>query len=185
MGEKYGPLTWLTIPGQTVLVINAFEAAKELLEKRALIYVDRPRFAMADELLAADEGLGNYLPISPYNDSYKKQRVHLKHALSASVVRNNYSSLLETKARQYLERCAARPENILPETTRIIGEAIILLTYGKLVDERGRDYIQLTTRLLDIMIFSLQGYVVDIFPVGEQAISPAGYVPSNQLFPPT
>ncbi|KAG8961517.1 hypothetical protein FRC00_011993 [Tulasnella sp. 408] len=95
---------------------------------------------------------------------YKKQRSHLKHALSAAVVRSDYASLLETKARQYLERCDARPENILPETTRVIGEAIIQLTYGKLGDGQGKDYIQITTRLLEIMILSLQGYAVDIFP---------------------
>lgn len=50
-GEQFGPLTWLTIPGQTILVINSLEAAKELLDKRALIYIDRPRFTMASELV--------------------------------------------------------------------------------------------------------------------------------------
>ncbi|KAG8930434.1 hypothetical protein FRC01_002766 [Tulasnella sp. 417] len=48
---------------------------------------------------------------------------------------------------------------------RVIGEAIIQLAYGKLEDGQGRDYIQIATRLLEIMVFSLQGYAVDIFPV--------------------
>ncbi|KIO27629.1 hypothetical protein M407DRAFT_23194 [Tulasnella calospora MUT 4182] len=159
-GEEYGPLTWLTIPGQNILVVNSFEAAKELLEKRSSIFIDRPRFTMTNELL----GLSNHLALSVSNDMWRRQRTHLKNALSAPVVRSDYSSLLETKARQFLERCAARPESIMLETTRVIGEAIIQLTYGKLEDERGRDYIQVATRLLDIMIVSLQGYVVDIFP---------------------
>lgn len=51
LGEEYGPLTWLSIPGQNILVINSFEAAKELLDKRALIFVERPRFTMIAELL--------------------------------------------------------------------------------------------------------------------------------------
>lgn len=50
-GEKYGPLTWLAIPGQNVLVVNSLEAAKELLEQRGLNYIDRPRFVMGSELL--------------------------------------------------------------------------------------------------------------------------------------
>ncbi|KAG8930435.1 hypothetical protein FRC01_002767 [Tulasnella sp. 417] len=132
-GEDYGPLTWLTIPGQAILVINSYEAAKELLEKRSATFIDRPRFTMTKELLGA-------------------------------VVKSDYSSLLETKAREYLERCAGHPETIMPETRRIVGESIIQVAYGKLEDETGRDYIQVATRLLDIVIFSLQGYVVDIFP---------------------
>lgn len=51
LGEKYGPLTWLTIPGQNILVVNSYEAAKELLEKRAVTFADRPRFTMLNEVL--------------------------------------------------------------------------------------------------------------------------------------
>ncbi|KAG8928659.1 hypothetical protein FRC01_005603 [Tulasnella sp. 417] len=46
----------------------------------------------------------------------------------------------------------------------IVGEGIIKLTYGKLEDDRGRDYIQISTRLMDIMVDSAQGYVVDLLP---------------------
>ncbi|KIO33200.1 hypothetical protein M407DRAFT_18053 [Tulasnella calospora MUT 4182] len=48
-GNRYGPLTWLTFPGQNFLVINSIEAAKELLEKRGLNYQDRPRWVMLRE----------------------------------------------------------------------------------------------------------------------------------------
>lgn len=159
-GETYGPLTWLTIPGQKVLVVNSFEAAKELLEKRPLVYIDRPRFTMSTDLL----GLSNYMGFSLYNDVWKRQRSLFKHALSAAVVRRDYSSLFEMKARQYIERCAASPDNVFHETNRIIAEAIIKLTYGKLDDGQGRDYIQLSTRLMEIMVPAAQGYVVDLMP---------------------
>ncbi|KAG9043861.1 hypothetical protein FS837_009052 [Tulasnella sp. UAMH 9824] len=159
-GEKYGPLTWLTIPGQGFLIINSVDAAKDLLEKQPLIFIDRPRFTMTNELL----GLNNYLLLSAANDLWRKQRAHLKHALSGAVVRSGYSPLLERKAREYLSRCAARPENVLYETNRIIGESIVQMTYGKLEDARGRDSIQIITRLLEIIVPSLQGYIVEVFP---------------------
>lgn len=54
LGERYGPLTRLTIPGQNILIINSLEAAKELLDKRALISVERPRFTMVTELLGGN-----------------------------------------------------------------------------------------------------------------------------------
>lgn len=51
LAKQYGPLTFLTVPGQHVLVISSLEAAKELLEKRGSIYMDRPRFVMVGELV--------------------------------------------------------------------------------------------------------------------------------------
>ncbi|KAG8912436.1 hypothetical protein FRC00_004509 [Tulasnella sp. 408] len=47
---------------------------------------------------------------------------------------------------------------------RSIGEAIIQLTYGKLEDKQGRDYIQLSIHIAEILAFAVQGYVVDLFP---------------------
>ncbi|KAG8909201.1 hypothetical protein FRC01_007085, partial [Tulasnella sp. 417] len=97
---------------------------------------------------------------------WKTQRLHLKKALAAEVVnvRREYSSLLETQARQYIERCAAHPENALDEAHRIVAEGIIKLTYGKLGDKQGEDYTKISARLMDILVDSLQGYVVDLLP---------------------
>lgn len=50
-GEQYGPLTWLTVVGQPLLILNSFEASKELLGSRGSIYIDRPRSAVTAELL--------------------------------------------------------------------------------------------------------------------------------------
>jgi hypothetical protein len=47
-GRKYGPITYCNVAGRSILVINTPEAAFDLLEKRASIYSDRPRFVMAD-----------------------------------------------------------------------------------------------------------------------------------------
>ncbi|KIO33179.1 hypothetical protein M407DRAFT_40379, partial [Tulasnella calospora MUT 4182] len=77
-GEKYGPLTWLSVAGQPFLVLNSIEAAKELLDTRGSTYVDRPRFVMTSELV----GLGYITPFSRSGPGWRKQRTLLKHALS-------------------------------------------------------------------------------------------------------
>ncbi|KAG8971536.1 hypothetical protein FRC05_011013 [Tulasnella sp. 425] len=160
LGEKYGPLTWLTIPGQNILVVNSYEAAKELLEKRAVTFADRPRFTMLNEVL----GLSDYFAFTGYNNNWRKQRAYLKVPLSAPVVKRDYSALLEVKAQEYLERCFVRPENFLAELNRTVAETTTKLTYGRLEDRRGRDYIQLSYRVVDIFVIALQGYVVDLLP---------------------
>ena len=45
-----GPLVYLELLGQPVLVLNSYDAAVELLEKRSQIYSDRPKLCMAGEL---------------------------------------------------------------------------------------------------------------------------------------
>lgn len=67
-----------------------------------------------------DVELGNYLAFSAYNETWRKQRAHLKVPLSASVIKRDYSPLLEVKAREYLERCFVRPENFLTEINRCL-----------------------------------------------------------------
>lgn len=52
-GRKYGPINYISIAGKSAIVINTHEAALDLLEKRAAIYSDRPRFVMASELCGA------------------------------------------------------------------------------------------------------------------------------------
>ncbi|KAG8914904.1 hypothetical protein FRC00_009818 [Tulasnella sp. 408] len=47
---------------------------------------------------------------------------------------------------------------------RIAAETTIKLTYGKLEDKRGRDYIKINGRISDILTYAAQGYVVDLFP---------------------
>ncbi|KAG8930437.1 hypothetical protein FRC01_002769 [Tulasnella sp. 417] len=69
-----------------------------------------------------------------------------------------------SERRQYLERCFSRPENFMSEINRIVVETIIKLTYGRLEDERGTDYIKINTYVTDVILRGFQGYVVDLFP---------------------
>lgn len=50
LGEQYGPLTWMVIPGRNILLLNDYKAMKELLDKRGANNIDRPRLVMFGEL---------------------------------------------------------------------------------------------------------------------------------------
>lgn len=56
---------------------------------------------------------------------------------------------------------------------RVIGEGIIKMTYGKLEDGRGRDFIKMSTRIAELMAFAGLGYVVDMFPACESSLRTA------------
>ncbi|KIO33201.1 hypothetical protein M407DRAFT_18054 [Tulasnella calospora MUT 4182] len=158
LGNRYGPLTWLTFPGQNFLVINSFEAAKELLERRGSNYLDRPRWVMLREVM----DLEYITTFSGYTADWRRQRAYLKQALSMAVVKRDYSSLLETKARQYLDHCVAHPKEAVTSLHRTFGEIVIELTYGRLPNPH--EYIQRSETMSRVVTQGMQGYVVDMLP---------------------
>lgn len=158
LGEQYGPMTWLTIPGKPFLILNSLEVARELLEQRGFIYTDRPRFAMIADLV----GLWYLTPLCRLDSGWGEQRTLLKHALSVEVVKRDYSPLFKQKTREYLECLLAQPESFLDDLKKVIAQEIVELTYGRLEDGRGNDFVQLNSHVFEIIDQSIQGYLVDL-----------------------
>ncbi|KAA1476628.1 cytochrome P450 [Dentipellis sp. KUC8613] len=53
--KMYGPLTYVTVPGQRILVINHHKAAIELLDRRSSNTSDRPRNIVGFKLLTGEQ----------------------------------------------------------------------------------------------------------------------------------
>ncbi|KAJ6500677.1 cytochrome P450 [Mycena sanguinolenta] len=67
---QYGPIISLNLAGQPLIVLNDYQVATDLLEKRSAIYSDRPRFIMGSEILAG----GMLMPFATYGELWKKLR---------------------------------------------------------------------------------------------------------------
>ncbi|KIO15806.1 hypothetical protein M407DRAFT_86728, partial [Tulasnella calospora MUT 4182] len=159
-GEKYGPATFLRLPGSNLLIINSYDVAYELLDKRGTLYADRPRMVMMGELIGASRAT----PLRPYGPGWKLQRRYLRQALSVTGVRNNYAALLQNKWTTYVNCLFNNPEEFIGEASRIIGEAVVAMTYGRPTDDLGNNYLELNRNLLKIVARATLGYVVDIVP---------------------
>jgi cytochrome P450 len=48
---RIGDFIYLSVLGQPIYIISSFKAATELMDKRAMIYSDRPVMVMAQELV--------------------------------------------------------------------------------------------------------------------------------------
>jgi hypothetical protein len=49
--EQYGPLVYLNFGGTNVILIGDHEVAKDLLDKKAMIYSSRPRMVSYESIL--------------------------------------------------------------------------------------------------------------------------------------
>ncbi|KIO29656.1 hypothetical protein M407DRAFT_70208 [Tulasnella calospora MUT 4182] len=171
-GEKYGPVTWITVPGQTIVIVNTYDAMCELLDKRGVNYIDRPRIVMIGELV----GLDFVTVFLPGDTVWKEHRRLLKHALSPDTIRLQYSNLLVSKGSKYVKSILHRPEDFILSLKRLIGETISELTYGSLEDENGVDYVTKHDEFAEYAKLAAAGYVVDLFPARASVVLP--FIPS-------
>ena len=65
--KKHGPVMYLSMGGQPLIVLSTHQAAHDLLNRRSARYSDRPRMVMAGELVTK----GMHMLLRPYNSQYK------------------------------------------------------------------------------------------------------------------
>jgi hypothetical protein len=65
MQSRSGDVIYLSAAGQSIIVINSQKAAAELLDRRAVIYSDRPRNIIASDIMCG----GLMLGFAPYGET--------------------------------------------------------------------------------------------------------------------
>lgn len=109
-------ITDLSILGTRILIINSYDEATELLDKKGHIYSDRPELPFAGQLVGYDENTA----FCYFNPTWKKHRKFLKHALNAKVIKQDYASLQEKKAYEYVQVVLERPADFLEAIKRYV-----------------------------------------------------------------
>lgn len=140
-GAQYGPITWITVPGRNIVVLNTYDAIEELLDRRGSNHIDRARMVMSAELIgetrlsrfpealhlrSVDLGLVFTTPIKKADSDWKKHRKFFHQALSLETVKREYSNLFLAKAHQYLETILHQPLDFLPSLKRCVGQDIVM-----------------------------------------------------------
>ncbi|KAG8989391.1 hypothetical protein FRB90_002255 [Tulasnella sp. 427] len=125
-GEKYRPLTYLTVPGSTILIVSSYEVVSELLDERAALYADRPRMVMMGELI----GVEKETQMKRYDAGWRLQRKYLKQALSANGVKANYGKFLENAWVGYLKSLISDPDHFPANISRMIVLAVVKYERG-------------------------------------------------------
>ncbi|KAK7462924.1 hypothetical protein VKT23_007504 [Stygiomarasmius scandens] len=82
--HEYGPMVYINVAGQPIIILNSKTATEDLLDKRSAKYSDRPRFVVAGEYLTGDMDF----PIIRYGDRWRKMRRASESALGLKTVTN-------------------------------------------------------------------------------------------------
>lgn len=160
----YGKVTYAHVLGQGLVFLNTVEACTDLLDKRGMIYSDKPRLVMCGELC----GCENMVAFTRYGDQMRRQRKLMQRALGSTTI-PKYYSLLEMETPWFLKRLLENPSDYLSQIKRYAGGLTLLVMYGHQVKTDDDAFMQLADECVDLLANRIASGVgiwpVDVFPV--------------------
>ncbi|KAL4959505.1 cytochrome P450 [Aspergillus stella-maris] len=162
--DLYGPLSSITIFGQTIIIINDARIVFDLLEKRSNIYSSRPRMVFAGEMI----GWEDILAMQAYSDPFRAYRKAMHKVLGTKNSIAQFNSLQEVEVRRFLLRVLEKPGDLVRHIRTETGAVILKIAYGYDINTRGPDpLVSLANEALEN--FSVAGtpgaWIVDAVPI--------------------
>ncbi|KJA17691.1 hypothetical protein HYPSUDRAFT_146170 [Hypholoma sublateritium FD-334 SS-4] len=161
LADTYGDLVFLSALGRHILVLNSFETAKELLDKRSVNYSDRPQSTMSHELLGWDFSFAHM----PYGDRWRTHR-RLFHDQFQQSIAPAYWPIQQREAHALLRRLLHSPEKLDYHLRHNIAAVIMDITYGITIADHDDQYITMAEKALEGagQAASPGAFLVDIIP---------------------
>ncbi|KIW18489.1 hypothetical protein PV08_02777 [Exophiala spinifera] len=133
--DLYGPVSSVSVMGQTMVILNDAQAAIELLEKRSAIYSSRPRLVFAFEMC----GWLNFLSSQPYGERFRAYRKHVHVLMGSSHLLDKFGQLQEQEVGRSLLRILQRPEDFVDHIRTEAGAIILRIAYGYNIEPHRAD----------------------------------------------
>ncbi|CAN9416638.1 unnamed protein product [Alternaria alternata] len=161
--EQYGPLVYLNFGGTNVILIGDHEVAKDLLDKKAMIYSSRPRMVMAQELTCKSK----HIMFKPFDGDFL-----LHQRLEAPVLSPRasacYTAIQDLESKQLLKNLL-QSNDFPKEFERFAASIVYSITFGMRIITG--DEWQLQTSHECLKNFTIAGqvgaWIVDLFPCRE------------------
>jgi fumagillin biosynthesis cytochrome P450 monooxygenase len=110
--DAYGPLSSVTVQGQTLVVIHDREAARFLLNKKANSTSSRPQLEFGHRMC----GYGDLLVLQQYDRTYRLRRSLMHQQLGTKAAVASYQKIQQVEARRFLLRVLDTPEDLIQHT---------------------------------------------------------------------
>ncbi|KAI0293121.1 cytochrome P450 [Russula brevipes] len=122
--RKFEHIMYLNALGQPIVVLNSFKAAFELLDRRAQIYSDRPRFIVAHEILCG----GLFTVSMRYGDLWRRTR-RAAHEVLTKVMVRDYHPIFRKEASLLALAMIKDPDSLQRHILRSSASATMTILY--------------------------------------------------------
>lgn len=158
--KDFGNIIHMHVYGRPIIILNSFEHAQELMDKRGANHSDRPRMVLIHELLKV-----NSPTFIPYGEQWRKYRRMIQQYFNSRAI-ISYRPLQEYEVRKLLEDLRIDPQAYRRHVKRFIASVILTAAYGYQVASADDPFIELVERVTKMVLGpGLPGSsLVDYFP---------------------
>ncbi|KAL7954630.1 cytochrome P450 [Trichoderma compactum] len=133
--DKYGPISSITILGQTVVLLHDIDAATELLEKKESLKTSgRPSFTFAQMC-----GYDRHLSLTQYNDDFRLKRKLLHQQIGTKLLASQYTGIQDVEVKRFLLRLLNKPGDLFNHVRSGAAAIILNVTYGYSIESHKPD----------------------------------------------
>ncbi|KAK7025110.1 cytochrome P450 monooxygenase 67 [Favolaschia claudopus] len=134
---------YLRVLGTSILSLNSFNAANELLNQQGAVWSDRPRLPMIKELMGWDWSL----VLQSYHEGFASHRRIVQQHFQPGIVSAQYRPVMIFEVKVLLRSLLASPHRFADHLKRMAGAIIMMVTYGHRVVADDDPFIQLAEQV--------------------------------------
>ncbi|KAL7914398.1 cytochrome P450 [Trichoderma velutinum] len=128
--DKYGPISSLTVLGQTVVLLHDKDDVIELLEKKTSLKTSgRPSF-----LFSKMCGYGRYLPLLQYDDKLRLYRKIVHQQFGTKHLASQHTDIQDVEVKRFLLRVLNKPDDLFKHIRSEAAAIILKVTYGYTIE---------------------------------------------------
>ncbi|PFH63060.1 hypothetical protein XA68_10101 [Ophiocordyceps unilateralis] len=160
--DAYGPISSITVMGQTIVIVHDKQIAVQLLEQQSLKTSGRPKLAFADMC-----GFSETPACRQHDDVFRRCRKLMHQQIGTDAKVTEAHQTIETEGQRFLEWALNKPESLMEHVKTLTGAVMLKATYGYSVDvEHGDPLVRLVERYMANFskAFSPGTWLVDVFP---------------------
>ncbi|KIY53287.1 putative cytochrome P450 oxidoreductase [Fistulina hepatica ATCC 64428] len=159
----YGPISSVSVFGQTIIILNELQCAIDLLAKRSMIYSDR-----RSSVFMKMAGWCNSFPNMNYVPYVAAIRKAVHKAIGTRAASNKYLEFQDESIRRMMHDIMTTPKNSYQHIRTMVGASALYIAYGYSVSRSSNDpLVDLAeTGILLASFSALPGrWLVDMVPL--------------------
>ncbi|KAH9934389.1 cytochrome P450 [Fomitopsis serialis] len=163
-GDIYGGIVHISALGQNIVILNEPQYAIDMLDRKGVLYSDRPTLVMGGQLVGWDEGPA----LIPFSDRWAEYRRLFSHFMGTKAKIDAFSHVLHEETNVFLKHVLAEPRDWVEHTRRFAGGLVLQLAYGyRASDPGGKELVKLVDDAMDGFSEATMpnAFLVDVFPV--------------------
>ncbi|RAL00798.1 cytochrome P450 [Aspergillus ibericus CBS 121593] len=160
----YGPISSISVMGQTIIIVNDARLAVELLEKRSVIHSSRPQQVFAELAGWKDKVLGAVTDM----EQFRQTRRHLHREIGSNNSVARFNDIQMAEVGRFLLRVVEEPDKLFSHIRKEAGAIILRIGYGYTIEPHDRDpLVDLADVAMETFGIAMlpATWAVDFFPI--------------------